>query len=73
MEQRDANGSVVFASERRRSHDEVAHLMSRIRRLVAEQRQLEASPEIERREANMREIDRLKGRLADAVKRGLGR
>ena len=40
---------------------------------MAEQRQLEASPEIERREANMREIDRLQSRLADAVKRGLGR
>jgi hypothetical protein len=72
MEKRDACDGLVFASERRRSDDEVAHLIHRIRRLVAEQRQLERRPELKRREANRRETDRLQDRLASAVKRGLG-
>lgn len=73
MEKRDPGDSVVFASERRRSDDEIARLIDRIRRLVAEQRRLGGTPERERREANGREIDRLQDRLAIAVKRELGR
>jgi hypothetical protein len=71
MQKRDTDDSGAFGSERRRSDDEVAHLIDRIRRRVADQRRIEESPERERRDANKREIERLQDRLANAVKRGL--
>ena len=72
MKKRDAGERVVSGSERR-SEDEVAHLIDRIRTLVAAQRRLEASPSSERRAGSRREIDRLQERLAIAVKRELRR
>jgi hypothetical protein len=71
MQKRKAADSVVFASKRSRSDDEVAHLIDRIRTLVAQQRRLEASPDSEGHEDNKREIDRLRERLAIAVKHEL--
>jgi hypothetical protein len=71
MQKRNAADSVVFGSKRPRSEDEVAHLIDRIRTLVAQQRRLEASPDSEGHEANRREIDRLRERLAIAVKQEL--
>jgi hypothetical protein len=73
MKQHDTGHSLVFGSERRRSDDEVADLMDRIRTLVAEQSRLEGTPDRERREANRRELDRLQDRLAIAVRRVLTR
>jgi hypothetical protein len=73
MEKWDTPDSAVLAAGRRGSDDEVAHLIDRIKRLVAQQRRLDGSPESERREANRREIDRLQDRLALAVKRELER
>jgi hypothetical protein len=50
----------------------VVRLIDRIRQLVAEQRRLdEDDREDRRRDANRREIARLKWRLANAVKREL--
>jgi len=71
MEKPDRAGGVFHTAEGRRSDDEVAHLMTRIRSLVAEQRRLDASAELDRHEANAREIDRLQDRLVIAVKREL--
>jgi hypothetical protein len=73
MQSRDAADSAVFGSKRHRSGDEVAHLIDRVRTLVAQQKRLEASPDSKRREANQREIDRLRERLAAAVKDELRR
>jgi hypothetical protein len=73
MLKRNTSDNVAFASERRRSDDEVAHLIDHIRRLVAEQRRLEGGSESERREANRDEIGRLQDRLAFAVRRALRR
>ena len=51
---------------------QVTRLIDRIRKLVAEQRRLdEGDREDRRRDANRREIARLKWRLANAVKREL--
>ena len=51
---------------------QVAGLIDRIKRLVAEQRRLdEEDAGDDRRDANRREISRLKWRLANAVKREL--
>jgi hypothetical protein len=51
---------------------QVVGLIERIRRLVAEQRRLdEEDAGDDRRDANRREISRLKWRLANAVKREL--
>ena len=51
---------------------QVARLIDRIRKLVAEQRRLDDDDgERRRRDANRREIARLKWRLANAVKREL--
>jgi hypothetical protein len=51
---------------------EVVGLIERIKRLVAEQRRLDdENAGDERRDANRREISRLKWRLANAVKREL--
>ena len=71
MQMRYRGEGAVLASERGRADDEVARLMHRIRRLVAEQRRLDGSPESEDGEANRREIERLQDRLAIAVKRDL--
>jgi hypothetical protein len=49
---------------------EVAGLIDRIKRLVAEQRRMDDDGD-DRRDANRREITRLKWRLANAVKREL--
>jgi hypothetical protein len=49
----------------------VVRLIERIRKLVAEQRRLDDDGEDRRRDANRREIARLKWRLANAVKREL--
>jgi hypothetical protein len=49
------------AGERRRSSPQVTRLLERLRALVAEDR-----------EANRREIERLKWRLANVLKRELG-
>jgi hypothetical protein len=46
-------------------------LIDRIKRLVAEQRRMD-DDEDDRREANRREISRLKWRLANVVRRELG-
>ena len=73
MKKRDAPSSVLYGSERRRSDDDVAHLIDRIRTLVTEQRRLDASPKSERREGSSREIEHLQERLANAVKRELRR
>ena len=52
----------------------VVRLIDRIKRLVAEQRRLdEEDAGHHRRDANRREISRLKWRLANAVKRELSR
>jgi hypothetical protein len=51
---------------------EVAGLIERIKRLVAEQRRLDDTDSDDRRDSNRREISRLKWRLANAVKRELG-
>jgi hypothetical protein len=51
---------------------QVARLIDRIRKLVAEQRRLDDDDrERRRRDANRREIARLKWRLANVVKREL--
>jgi hypothetical protein len=51
---------------------QVVRLIDRIKKLVAEQRRLEDDDrEDRRRDANRREIARLKWRLANAVKREL--
>ena len=55
-----------------RPSPKVARLINRIKQLVAEQRRLdEDDAEDRRRDANRREIARLKWRLANAVKREL--
>jgi hypothetical protein len=57
---------------RSRSSPQVARLIDRIKKLVAEQRRLdERDSEDRRRDANRREIARLKWRLANIVKREL--
>jgi hypothetical protein len=54
------------------SSPQVTRLIDRIKKLVAEQRRLdEDDREERRRDANRREIARLKWRLANAVKREL--
>jgi hypothetical protein len=54
------------------SNPQVTRLIDRIKKLVAEQRRLEDDDrEDRRRDANRREIARLKWRLANAVKREL--
>jgi hypothetical protein len=54
------------------SSPQVTRLIDRIRKLVAEQRRLrDDDREGRRRDANRREIARLKWRLANAVKREL--
>ena len=54
------------------SSPQVTRLIDRIKKLVAEQRRLdEGDREDRRRDANRREIARLKWRLANAVKREL--
>jgi hypothetical protein len=50
---------------------EVVGLIDRIKRLVAEQRRMDDDDGDDRRDANRREITRLKWRLANAVKREL--
>jgi hypothetical protein len=50
---------------------EVTGLIDRIKRLVAEQRRMDDDDGDDRRDANRREISRLKWRLANAVKREL--
>jgi hypothetical protein len=60
------------ASRRRRSDDEVAVLIDRIKTLVAEQQRIGDSPENGLSQAKRRELDRLRERLANAVKRRLG-
>jgi hypothetical protein len=51
---------------------QVGRLLDRIKQLVAEQRRLdEDDREVRRRDANRREIARLKWRLANVVKREL--
>jgi hypothetical protein len=72
MQRRDTDHSVRDASRRRRSDDEVAVLIDRIKSLLAEQRRREDGQESARSEAKRREIDRLRERLANAVKRQLG-
>ena len=72
MQKRCRDASPVVTCERHRADDEVAHLMHRIRSLVAEQRRLDGSAESEGGGANRREIERLQDRLAIAVKRDLG-
>jgi hypothetical protein len=72
MQRRDTDHSVRDASRRRRSDDEVAVLIDRIKSLLAEQRRREDGQESARSEAKQREIDRLRERLANAVKRQLG-
>jgi hypothetical protein len=55
-----------------RSSHQVIRLIDRIKRLVAEQRRLDESDgDDRRRDANRREIARLKWRLANVVKREL--
>jgi hypothetical protein len=53
-----------------RPSPQVVRLIDRIKRLVAEQRRLDESDD-DRRDANRRDIARLKWRLANAVKREL--
>jgi hypothetical protein len=54
------------------SSPQVTRLIDRIKKLVAEQRRLDGDDgEDRRRDANRREIARLKWRLANAVKREL--
>ena len=50
---------------------QVVRLIDRIKKLVAEQQRLDDDGEDRRRDANRREIARLKWRLANAVKREL--
>ena len=58
--------------EHRRPSSQVVRLIDRIKKLVAEQRRLgDDDSEDRRRDANRREIARLKWRLANAVKRDL--
>jgi hypothetical protein len=55
-----------------RPSPQVVRLIDRIKKLVAEQRRLDGGDrEDRRRDANRREIARLKWRLANAVKREL--
>lgn len=54
-----------------RPSPQVAGLIDRIKRLVAEQRRFDEDDGDDRRDANRREISRLKWRLANAVKREL--
>jgi hypothetical protein len=55
-----------------RTSPQVVRLLDRIKKLVAEQRRLDdRDGEDRRRDANRREIARLKWRLANAVKREL--
>ena len=57
---------------RRRLNTQVVRLIDRIKKLVAEQRRLdEGGGDDCRRDANRREIARLRWRLANAVKREL--
>jgi hypothetical protein len=57
---------------KRRPNPQVVRLIERIKKLVAEQRRLdERDSEDRRRDANRREIARLKWRLANVVKREL--
>jgi hypothetical protein len=59
-------------AERSRPSPQVIRLIDRIKKLVAEQRRLdEDDGEDRRRDANRREIARLKWRLANVVKREL--
>jgi hypothetical protein len=58
--------------EDKRPSPQVARLLDRIRKLVAEQRRLDDDDdERRRRDTNRREIARLKWRLANVVKREL--
>lgn len=58
--------------ERPRPNSQVVRLIDRLKKLVAEQRRLhEGDGEDRRRDANRREIARLKWRLANVVKREL--
>jgi hypothetical protein len=58
--------------EQGRPSPQVVRLIDRIKKLVAEQRRLgDGDGEDRRRDANRREIARLKWRLANAVKREL--
>jgi hypothetical protein len=58
--------------ERGRPSSHVVRLIDRIKKLIAEQRRLdEGDGEDRRRDANRREIARLKWRLANVVKREL--
>jgi hypothetical protein len=60
------------APDRGRPSPQVVRLIDRIKKLVAEQRRLDKDDaEDRRRDANRREIARLKWRLANAVKREL--
>jgi hypothetical protein len=60
------------ASEPPRPSPQVVRLIDRIKKLVAEQRRLDDDEgEDRRRDANRREIARLKWRLANVVKREL--
>jgi hypothetical protein len=58
-------------AEAGRPSPQVVRLIDRIKRLVAEQRRLDQSDSDDRRDANRRDIARLKWRLANAVKREL--
>jgi hypothetical protein len=71
MERRNTGDGLIFGSERGRSDSEVSRLIDRIKTLVAEQWQLEGSPDTGQLEANRREITRLQRQLAIAVKREL--
>jgi hypothetical protein len=64
--------ATVSAMPSRTPSTQVTRLIDRIRKLVAEQRRLDEKDEDRRRrDANRREIARLKWRLANAVKREL--
>jgi hypothetical protein len=54
-----------------RSSPEVTRLIDRIKELVAERRRLAGSAAADRLEANRLEIERLKQRLANVVRREL--
>jgi hypothetical protein len=58
-------------SVQRRSGHEVRRLIERLKKLVAQQRQLEDDASSEQRKANRLEIARLQRRLALLVKREL--
>ena len=71
LEGRIAGASLGRVRSQARTRREVTRLIDRIRRLVAEQRRLEARAGAEPSEANEREITRLQRRLATVVKREL--